>query len=420
MSLAATFLGGAKDRLLPASIPFRYFIAAVGFHLLAWITLFLGADELADYSGGPGYVLAALHLLTLGVLAMTAMGASFQLLPVATRQPLVQTWPARLAFWSFAPGTILLALGMVDLNEGFLYFGGGGVSLGLLIFAILTALNLRRPGGMKIVAAHGWASLVALIIFVSLGLSLVVDFNQGFLDDRQMIVMIHMVAAVFGFMGLLVFGFSHILVPMFVLSRNLPPWPSRFEVGLSILAVLAAGFSLFLSSKYGIIAATLIGLAAGGFYLWLMRSAFKTRMRKRLGLSFILIRISWGLMIVGLLIGLGTFIDLPIPGGMVLFVFVVLIGWLLTFLMGILQRIMPFLASMHAKGKNGRPPLLSELTQERPLRIHAICHGLAFTGCVAGILFEQTILIQIGASFGILGAIAFSGFAGFILLKLRK
>jgi hypothetical protein len=420
MSLAATFLGGAKDRLLPSSIPFRYFTAAVGFHVLAWVTLFIGAGELADYSGGPGFILAALHLLTLGVLVMTVMGASFQLLPVATRQPLEQIWPTRIAFWMFAPGTGLLALGMIDLNGSYLYFGAGGVSLGLLIFAVLTALNLRRASGMKIVAVHGWASLLALIVFVSLGLSLIADFRQGFLDDREMFTLIHMVAAIFGFMGMLVFGFSFILIPMFVLSRNLPIWPSRLEAGLSFVAVFVAILSLYLSIYSGIVAAILLGLAACSTYLWLMRSAFQTRMRKRLGLSFVLIRISWGLMFLALLIGLAVFVELPIPNGMVLFVFVVLVGWMLTFLTGILQRIMPFLASMHAKGKSGKPLLISELTQEGLLKVHAICHSIAFIFCCAGIVLDETFLIQIGALLGVSGAIAFAGFAGFVVFKVRK
>jgi hypothetical protein len=420
MSLAAAFLGGAKDRLLPASLPFRYFIAAVGFQVLAWIALFIGADELAEYSGGPGFVLAALHLLTLGVLVMTVMGASFQLLPVATRKPLEQVWPARLAFWIYTPGTGLLTLGMIDLNEEFLYFGGGGVSLGLLIFAVLTAFNLRHPGSMKIIAVHGWAALIALIIFVSFGLTLAADFKQGFLDDREMITLVHMVAAIFGFMAMLVFGFSFVLIPMFVLSRSLPLWPSRFEVGLSLTAVSLAILSLFLSSYVGVIVSILIGLMACAIYLWLMRSAFKTRMRKRLGLSFVLIRFSWGLMIFALLIGSSVLIGLPIPNGKVLFVLILLVGWMLTFLIGILQRIMPFLASMHAKGKDGKPLLLSELTQESLLKIHAVCHGLAFIGCGFGVVFDETILIQIGAFFGALGAVAFAGFAGFIVFRLKK
>ena len=86
MSIAGGFLGGAQDRLLPASIPFRFFLSATGFHVLAWAALFLAAEDAAGFRGGTGPVLAAIHLLALGTLAMTAIGASLQLFPVVTRR----------------------------------------------------------------------------------------------------------------------------------------------------------------------------------------------------------------------------------------------------------------------------------------------------------------------------------------------
>lgn len=420
MSSSTSFLGGAKDRLLPASVPFRFFAAATGFQLLFWIFLFLGAEDLANFSGGPGYILASLHLLTLGVLVMTVMGASFQLLPVATRQPLIRLWPVRLCFWFMVPGIFVLAVGMIEADPLYLYPGGMAVILGLAIFAILTALNLRKPGGMKIVAAHGWFSLLALGVFVLSGAILLLDFNTGFLEDRLSISMVHMIAASFGFMGVLVFGFSHILIPMFALARSLPVWPGRIEFVSSAFAVTAAVLSVYTGFWPGVVGSVFVGLLAGGAYLWLMKVVYQTRMRKRLGLSFVLIRASWVLMIFGLLIGVALVFDAPIPGGMVLFVFAILVGWFLTFLMGVLQRIMPFLASMHVKGENGRPLLLSELTAEKPLNIHALCHGTAFTSCIVGILFDWQIMIQIGAAFGVIGAIFFAIFAGHILFKFIK
>ena len=93
------FLGGAKSRLLPPSIPFRFFGAAVAFHLLAWLALLAGAARLPAFAGGPGPVLAALHLVTLGVLVMSAISASLQLLPVATRQPVGTPTRAPAAIW---------------------------------------------------------------------------------------------------------------------------------------------------------------------------------------------------------------------------------------------------------------------------------------------------------------------------------
>ena len=69
-------------------------------------------DAVPAFAGGLGWPLAALHLLTLGVLTMTAIGASLQLLPVATRQPIPSwRWPAAI-WWLYTPGVAAIAFGM--------------------------------------------------------------------------------------------------------------------------------------------------------------------------------------------------------------------------------------------------------------------------------------------------------------------
>ena len=55
--------GAVRERLLPASVPFRFFAAAGVFHVVAWIALLEASDDLAGQGGGLGPGLAALHLI---------------------------------------------------------------------------------------------------------------------------------------------------------------------------------------------------------------------------------------------------------------------------------------------------------------------------------------------------------------------
>jgi len=417
--VSSAFLGGARDRLLPVSIPFRFFVSAALFHLAAWGVLLLEADQLGGFTGGPGPILAAIHLATLGVFAMTAIGASYQLLPVVTRRPLARDWPTRLSFWLLSPGICLLAWGMDRSSPGAMQTGAALVCSGLTVFAMLTADNLRRAGSVAVVAAHGWAALLALVGLAVLGMLLVWDFQTGFLDDHAGLAVIHMVLASYGFMGLLVAGFSLVLVPMFALSRSLPQRPGWAQLVLAGLALASFACGRWTGNTAFNWLALLAGFGAAGTYLWLMRAAMARRMRKRLGLSFVLIRASWGLLGISLILGAALLADLPIPNAPALFGFLLLAGWLSTFLMGILQRIMPFLASMHASGKSGLPPPPSDLTPQTPLKIHAFCHFGALACCAAGIIMETTALIRLGAVFGCVGALAFVGFALIVLLRLR-
>lgn len=420
MSMAGGFLGGARDRLLPASVPFRFFLAASLFQLVAWAVLFIGAADLPGFVGGPGPVLAAVHLATLGVLAMTAVGASYQLLPVATRQPLARVWPARLSFWLLVPGIALLTAGMGWAANGAMLWGAVTTGLGLAVFAVLTGDNLRRAGSLPVVAAHGWLALAALAGLVGLGIVLILDWRLGFLDSHDALARLHMLVAGFGFMGVLVMGFSLILVPMFALSRSLPARPGRVQLGLAAIALLAVTLAPPGGRPALPWAALAAATGAAGVYLWQMRLALRRAMRKRLGLSFALIRASWGLLGLTLILAAVLLVGIPVPNAPALFGFVLLAGWLLTFLTGVLQRIMPFLATMHAADGSGLPPVMSELAGEGPLKLHAACHFAALGGGAAGIVLDAPALVRTAAGLGALGAAAFAVFGVQIALRLRS
>ncbi|MCK4862282.1 MAG: hypothetical protein KAS85_10260 [Rhodobacteraceae bacterium] len=420
MSMTGGFLGGAQDRLLPASIPFRFFLIASVFHVLMWVTLFFGADQLVRYTGGAGLVLAAIHLATLGVFTMVAIGASYQLLPVVTRRPLAHTWPARLSFWLMTAGICLLTYGMATAASFPMQSGAVLVVTGLAVFIILTADNLRQAGSMPVVSAHGWGALVALIIFAALGLILVWDFDAAFLENRNGIAILHMVLAVFGFMGLLIGGLCLILIPMFVLSQSLPNRPGWFQLGLAVVALIGYMAAYVYQSQTLAWLSIAAGLGASAVYIWQMRKVQKSSMRKRLGLSFVLIRTSWAFLVLGLMLGGLVMSGIELAFAPPLFGFFLLAGWLLTFLTGILQRIMPFLASMHASGSSGLPVMVSELTAELPLKIHAYCHFSALLLVSVGIVINVAVLVLTGAFLGAIGAIAFVVFAMNVWIKLRE
>ncbi len=162
MTMAA-FLGGAKSRLLPMSVPFRFFAAAALFHVLMWATLLTDAGNAVSFHGGFGPTLASIHLLTLGVLTMTAAGASVQLLPVATRRPIAAVWPIKLLFWILTPGLIILVSGMYLGWPAPLATGSSMVTVALVLLAILLGDNLRRSRSLPVVSAFGWAALVSLV-----------------------------------------------------------------------------------------------------------------------------------------------------------------------------------------------------------------------------------------------------------------
>lgn len=419
MTVAASFLGGAKSRLLPRSIPFRFFAAAATFHIMMWLGLLISADEAVGFRGGLGPTLASVHLLTLGVLTTTAIGASVQLLPVATRRTLHAVWPIKLIFWLTVPGLIALIVGMQTAQTTILIPASAATAVGLLLFCGLLADNLRRASSLPVVGAYGWAALVMLVLVIALGVTLAFNEEAGFLPDHNAVALVHLILGGFGFMGLLALGFSHILIPMFALASAPPKRPSYAGFAAAATALFFGALGALADSRNLLTIALLAGLAAAATHLWLMHRVLTTGMRKRLGLSFILVRAAWVMLPTTLLVGLAALYGFAGRNGGTLFGFLLLFGWLLTFLVAILQRIMPFLASMFAPpSASGRPGIVSELANVQSLKLHAVCHGLAFALIVVAILLDDTTVARFGSAVGLIGAMAFAWFTVDVIRRI--
>ena len=112
--------------------------------------LVVDGDQAIGFRGGLGPALAAVHLLTLGMLTTTAIGSAVQLLPVATRRALVAVWPIKLVFWLTVPGLTLLIAGMFVMHTMTAVVAAVATTAGLLLFAGLLADNLRRAGSLPV------------------------------------------------------------------------------------------------------------------------------------------------------------------------------------------------------------------------------------------------------------------------------
>jgi hypothetical protein len=211
--------------------------------------------------------------------------------------------------------------------------------------------------------------------------------------------------------GLFALGFSHILVPMFALAAAPAKRLSFIEFGLAATAVTLGSAGALANSRALLTQAAVVGLAAAAVHLRLMAGVLGAGMRKRLGLSFVLVRAAWVMLPVSLLVGIAALYHTAGSNGPTLFGFVLLGGWLLTFLVGILQRIVPFLASMHTTEADGRRPmLLSEIAAAWPLKLHAVCHGLAVAGVGTAIAIDNAALLRTASGIGLVGAIALAWF----------
>ena len=414
------FSGAARSRLLPASVPFRYFGAAVTFHILAWAMLVAGAAELPGFSGGLGPVFAALHLATLGVLAMTAIGATLQLLPVATRQPVRSVNAAKLIWWLLTPGVALFAAAAALYRPHWMWPGAMLVVAALALYAWLLAENLRRARGMRVVVLHGWAALGALALLVISGLALIAYYAHGLALDARAFAALHLVVASYGFMGLLAIGLSQFLLPMFALSPAPAPRAAKRTLAAALAAIVLVVLErLFIGQATVLALGAALGLAAAIAHVVSMERAIAKRLRPPLGPAFLLIRIGWGCLIASLLVALLLALGWRGDGASAAFGLLLVAGWLLSFLLAVLQRIVPFLASAHAGGGARGMPLVSSLEPGGSLAVHRALHLTALAGLLIAIAAQAQDLARIAAAVGLAGAVSFSLFFTRTLMRLR-
>ena len=399
------FANVSRSRLLPMSLPFRYFGAAAAFQLAAWAMLLVFSREFISFEGGLGPIFAALHLLTLGVLAMSAAGATLQLLPVATRQPVRALWAVKLTWWLLIPGIAVFATGAALYRPQLMGPGAVAAVLALGIYGVLLARNLLGARGMRVVVAHGWAALACLAALAGTGIALVARYEHGIALDHAAFRSAHMVLATYGFMGLLAIGLSSFLLPMLAVAPPPPPRWSFVVLGTAVAAIALAARG---------IDTAILGLAAAIAHVALMERSLRARLRQPLGPAFLLIRVSWACLLASLALA-----ALGFPGGTLLFGVLLVPGWLLTFLLGVMQRIVPFLASVHASQSARGTPLISALTPVRLLAAHRLLHLAALALLLTGAVFQHTVLVQAGAAAGLAAAALFVAFYAFVLVKVR-
>ncbi|MDG4603764.1 MAG: hypothetical protein P9C48_14370 [Defluviicoccus sp.] len=416
--LSPVSLGGAKQRLLAERIPALFFGTAVIAHVITWAALAAVAHDLPSFAGGPGPVLAAVHTLTLGVLVTTAIGASLQMLPVALGHPAPAEGVCLVIFGTLVTGAVLLITGFALTSVTLMTSAALPLVAAVALYVREIAQLLRGSVGplrwfvLTAVSALGVAALLAA--------ALAANYSLGFLPEHGRIAAVHAVLAGFGFMGLMALGLSQILIPMFAIAEPPEEAPLWRAYGLAAAALALA----LLGLGGGVAALTAagagVGLLAAAQHIQTMRAVVAKRLRRRMGPEFILIGASWVALPLALLGAAGGALDLlPATGGALVIV-LVLYGWLLSLLTGVLQRILPFLASMQAARAQARSLAPAKLVEERALQVHFYGHIGGLSAVAAGTAVAVPGLIIAGAAAGTLGALGFAWFALKVLQRTRS
>ncbi|KAF0164741.1 MAG: hypothetical protein FD157_1905 [Rhodocyclaceae bacterium] len=344
------------DQAPPISVPYRFFLVAPWFGVMAGILLAWSGSD-AFVSRWTPEALALTHLIALGFMLQAMCGALFQFIPVAVGG---NVWRPKLVANTVQP---LLLLATLLLVAGFLFSRPGLLSaavpfflLALGGFVMVVALALwRTPAtGMTL-----WAMRMAiggLAVTVLLGSLLAEALAYGLAVPIVELTNVHLVWGLGGWALMLLAGVSYHVVPMFQLTKPYPLWFTRWFGPLLLLLLLAWSLRLFLDLSRWSMLVTLPLLAIlsvyAGLTLWLQY----TRRRKIHDATSLYFRVAMVSMLI-LAISGAAFVLWPAlgadPRSVVWLGILAFAGVFVSAISGMMYKIVPFLNWLHLQRLGG-------------------------------------------------------------------
>jgi hypothetical protein len=365
------------ERSPPAALSLRFFLSAPLFALLAGAILLWEGDGAFASRWSPA-VLAATHLLTLGVLTMTICGALLQLLPVVAGAPIARaargaramhallcigTLLLAGAFWRSAPRLFALALPPLVLALAWLLAAFGAAvwrvpppAAAPMIAAVRMALAALAPtlaAGAAMAAALAWTLPLPLLALTDL----------------------HAMWGLLGWVGLLLAGVAWQVIPMFQVTPLYPPALTRT---LAILVpVLLAACSVAQLAGHPL-AASLRAFLFGAFALFASVTLVLLARRKRPAPDST--TLFWRLSMASLLAcAPAWYAPIGATAQALLLGVLFMLGFAASAVNGMLYKIVPFLLWHHWQEQGfGRPvPGIRHVIPEARARAHFGCHAAA-------------------------------------------
>lgn len=268
------------DQAPPISVPYRFFLAAPWFGVMAGILLAWAGSSALDSRWTP-QALALTHLITLGFMLQAMCGAVFQFIAVAVGG---NVWRPTLVANAVQPplllATLLLIAGLLFGLPGLLSAAVPLFVLAIGGFVTVFALALwRTPAtGMTLWAMR--MALGGLALTMLLGSVLAETLARGFALPIVDLTDVHLAWGLGGWALMLLAGVSYHVVPMFQLTRPYPPWFTCWFGPLLLVFLLAWSSRIFLNdgqwSSTLALPLLLMLSAYAGITLWLQY----TRRRK--------------------------------------------------------------------------------------------------------------------------------------------
>ncbi|NJD25280.1 MAG: hypothetical protein FIB06_07720 [Betaproteobacteria bacterium] len=405
------------DKAPPFAAPARFFLTAPLFLLAAALVLLASGPELLESRWSPALV-AVTHLVTVGFMLMVMCGALIQILPVVAGANLAE--PLGTARWLHAGltgGALALAAALASGEQRFLAGAAGllgAVVAGFLwaagrpLFAVASTSPTIR--GLKIALA-GLAVATAAGCLIAVAVALGWPLPHALPD----LVDLHAGWALGAWGGVLLAAMAYVVVPMFQLTPGYPARPGwlfpPLVLGLAVLWAVGAGFQMPFWVRVAQGATALAGIAFAALTLRLQ----SRRRRARADATLRCWQVALVATLLALLMLLASAVHPALgehPRWAVLGGVLLIVGGYVSFITGMLYKIVPFLAWLHLQNCGAGVSSASRILADRPMLAQTRVHALAVFLLAAACLWPEWLARPAGFVLASASAWMFANLAG--------
>lgn len=402
----------------PFLLPGIHFLAALFWLACAAAGLVLIAPHLAGGNMFDPRVFAVTHTVTLGVITTAIFGALYQLFPVTMGRALRRLDAAYVTFALLQAGVCLVVTGFWVGSARLLGWGWTAIALATLLLGVNLVSRCLDTRPDRAIGLYVGAGFLALAAALALGLLRIAEsLGVGHVDRLAMIAS-HFHLATFGFASLITVGVGHRMLPMFLLSHGAPRWPFRWCGPLAATGLLLFAAGQFAALEWLVFLAAGLLTLAGLIYLYLVREYFRRRARRVLDPGLAHVAVAHVFLAGGMVLGLYLLLR---PGGFAPRLWegygvIMLLGWLVILVVGVLYKILPFLTWLHLFGPRMgelQLPTVADLT--RPawgwLSLAGLTGGTLLLAAATGLGWSQA---------GVVGGYTFAAGAALVLLQVLR
>ncbi len=377
---------------------FFYFFSS--FYLFFFDTATLGFTE--------PKMLAFAHLFLLGFVMMIIFGAMAQLVPVVLE---VGHFGVEL-FYAIWP---LLLIGSLLMVAGFLYsstllpYGGVVVLISMMIFVGEIFLTMFKAEKLTLVMSNVLISNTFLFFGIIFGFLISLAYAGTLSFDINVLLKAHIYSVIGGYIVITIMGLSIVLIPMFTLSHSFSLKPLEIGMTLMSLSVVFVIISSLFNISWLAYLAYFMAFIAMISYFYLIYVIYKTRPRKESDVYILSLIFSYSAMLLALVIGALYFL-VGKESYLLAAVWLLFFGFFAFLITGHIYKIIPFLVWFEKfsplVGKQ-KVPMLADMVPYKSSQAQLIYSAIGVLLVTTAILLGSDVLIGAGASFLVIGSLAF-------------